>query len=171
MNKSLSLAILLVVSVGIAFSSGYWIGNLNPLESLEANSTTADIENRLAALENQINEDILTIQNRLAALESRINEQLFIVPVSNISVENIQFTVINIGTANVSLSDIKINGVTNSSGLAWTIEDDNTLMAGEISQVAIDLRKYSLGETTGNLLFSFITTKGNIYYCILPSIE
>jgi hypothetical protein len=141
-NEYAYVAIIILAFVVVAFSTGYWSGLINQSNTNE-NST-------------------LELETRLNALESRMSEQLLIVPNA---MSGLQFEIINIGNVTVSLSDIKINDVKNDSSPGWIVQNDNMLLAGEMSNVTINSEKY-LVRITGTLIFSFTTTRGNIYYCV-----
>ena len=141
-NKYAYVAIIILAFLVVAFSTGYWSGSLN---------------------QSNTNEDsTLELETRLNALESRMSEQLLIIPNT---MSELQFEIINIGNITVSLSEIRINDVTNDTSPSWIIQNDNMLLAGEISNVIINPEKY-LVRMTGTLIFSFKTTRGNIYYSV-----
>ena len=77
-----------------------------------------------------------------------------------------EFMVMNAGTRNVTLSEITINGIANSSSPGWRIEyGDGTIQAGEMVLIGVDATKY-IGDITSVPQFSFMTSRGNVYYCI-----
>jgi hypothetical protein len=142
-NEYAFLAVIAVTFVVVAFSSGYWLGSISQSNSNE--------------------DSILELEAKLDALESRMTEQLLIIPNA---VPGLQFEIINLGNTTVSLSDIRINDIINDTSPGWIIQNDNTLLAGETSEVTVYPEKY-LTRITGTLIFSFKTTKGNIYYSVL----
>lgn len=77
----------------------------------------------------------------------------------------------HVGTENVTLSDIQINGISNSSSLGWKIETgDDTIEAGEVTLITVDATRYYPDEESISmpLRFSFNTTRGNVFYCVPP---
>ena len=100
--------------------------------------------------------------------ESRIGELLIVFPYSmDLPCDPTKFIVMNAGTRNVTLSEIRINGIANSSSPGWRIEyGDGTIQAGEMVLIGVDATKYYIGGITSVPQFSFTTSRGNVYYCI-----
>ena len=144
-NEYIYVAIFFLTFVVVGFSTGYWLGSLKQSNTIE-NST-------------------LELEARLNALESRMSEQLLIVPNATLG---LQFEIINLGNITVSISQIRINDVINDTSPGWLLQNDNMLLAGEMSNVIVNPEKY-LVRITETLIFSFRTTRGNVYYCVLDA--
>ena len=151
MNKSVIGVILLVACA--AFFTGYFYGGSeeSPLVS-ESSAENPD-------------------------LESRISELLVILPYSLTFDSSYQlwselgFIVMHAGTENVTLSEIQINGISNSSSPGWKIETgDETIEPGEVTLITADATRYYPDEESISmpLKFSFNTTRGNVFYCVPP---
>jgi len=149
MNRTASFIVLFIVCTAVAFSSGYWSGTLNLFERLTNSPSDLD--------------------TRIKLLESRVSEQLFIIPGHRLAGEGIQLLVYNIGNSTVTLSNIQINGYVNSSSPGWIIENDDKILPGEFALVTVCLETYHLEDNLDELVFSFTTENGNIYYCRLPT--
>ena len=86
-----------------------------------------------------------------------------------LSRESALFAAQNVGTKNVTLSDIQINGISNSSSPAWGLI--RGLPPGHMMLISLDLLKYfpeGIGgqePSVHSYDFAFISTSGNVYYC------
>lgn len=84
--------------------------------------------------------------------------------------DSVQFSIMNIGTTNVTISEIQINGLTNSSSPGWRVENgDNILLPGQGISITLNVLKYFSQGLTGDsesYKFAFVTSKGNMYYCV-----
>ena len=110
-------------------------------------------------------------------LESRISELLVILPyylTFDSSYEpwgELRFVVMHAGTKNVTLSEIQINGISNSSSPGWKIETgDETIEPGEVTLITVNATKYYPDEESISMppRFLFNTTRGNLFYCVPP---
>jgi len=151
MNKS-TIAVIFLVACA-AFFSGYFYGGSGG-SSLVSESSAEN-----------------------SGLESRISELLVVFPYyltfdsSYQPWGELRFVVMHVGTENVTLSGIQINGISNSSTPGWKIETgDDTIEPGEVTLITVDATKYYPDEESISmpLRFSFNTTRGNVFYSIPP---
>ena len=110
-------------------------------------------------------------------LESRVSELLVVFPyylTFDSSYEpwgELRFVVMHAGTENVTLSEIQINSISNSSSPGWKIETgDTTIEPGEVTLITVDATKYYPDEESISMpvRFSFNTTRGDVFYCVPP---
>jgi len=165
MDKSkVALAIcfsLIVVLAG--FSAWSYVG----AKGLE--SEVSDLESKVSNLETQ-NAELETqnaeLESKVSDSESRVSEQLVIVGYPDDS-QSILFTIMHMGTAEVTISEIRVDNVLNSSSPGWV--GNGTLMPGQMGEINLyGLKYFADGFTEGNSYqFRFATTKGNSFYCVV----
>ena len=151
MNKSVIGVIILVACA--AFGLGYFYGGSgeSPLVS-ESSAENSDLESRIS--------ELLVVFPYYLTFESSYEPW-----------GELRFVVMHAGTENVTLSEIQINGIFNSSSPGWKIETgDETIEPGEVTLITVNATKYYPDEESISmpLKFSFNTTKGNVFYCVPP---
>lgn len=151
MNKSVIGVVFLVACA--AFFSGYFYGGSeeSPLVS-ESSADNPDLESRIS--------ELLVVFPYYLTFESSYEPW-----------GELRFVVMHAGTENVILSDIQINGISNSSSPSWKIETgDDTIEPGEVTLITVNATKYypDVESISFPLRFSFNTTRGNTFYCVPP---
>lgn len=108
------------------------------------------------------------LENRVNDLESRVSEQLLIIEINyyDSEPESISFMVMHMGTANVTISEIRVNDVLNSSSPGWV--GNGTLIPGQMGEITLyGLKYFADGFEDGEYQFRFITARGNSFYCVV----
>jgi hypothetical protein len=159
-KDKVALAICLCLIVMLAgFSAWLYVG----AKGLEGKAS--DLESKISNLETQNAE----FESKFNALESRISEQLLIVASLHTVTEpqSIPFMIMHMGTAEVTISEIRVNNALNSSSPGWV--GNGTLIPGQMGQITLyGLKYFADGFTDGDLYqFEFITTRGNSFYCVV----
>ena len=102
-------------------------------------------------------------------LESRVSEQLFIVePAYTVSEpQSVSLMIMHMGTAEVTISEIRVDDVLNSSSPGWV--GNRTLIPGQMGQITLyGLKYFADGFTDGHSYqFRFVTARGNSFYCVV----
>ena len=117
----------------------------------------------------KVSEGSNILESRVNDLESRVSEQLLIIEISyyGSEPESISFVIMHMGTANVTISEIRVNDVLNSSSPGWV--GNGTLIPGQMGEITLYGLKYLAdGFTEGeSYQFRFITARGNSFYCVV----
>lgn len=148
---------LIVVLAG--FSAWLYVG----AKGLE--SKASDLESKISNLETQNAE----LESKINASESRISEQLLIVASLYTVTEpqSIPFMIMHMGTAEVTISEIRVDNALNSSSPGWV--GNGTLIPGQMGQITLyGLKYFADGFTDGDSYqFEFITARGNSFYYVV----
>jgi archaellum component FlaF (FlaF/FlaG flagellin family) len=102
---------------------------------------------------------------RVNKIESRLGEQLVLGGGElDMNTQTFSFWIMHIGTANVTISEIRVNNVLNSSGSGW--EGSETLAPGQVGKITLyGLKYFAEGFTSDNCHpIMVITTNGNTFY-------
>lgn len=105
------------------------------------------------------------LEERVNNIESRLSEQLVLsYGELNRTAQTITLVIMHIGTANVTISEIRVNNVLNSSGPGW--EGSKTLAPGQVGEITLyGLKYFADGFTSDNCHpIMVITTNGNTFY-------
>jgi len=108
------------------------------------------------------------LESRVNDLESRVSEQLLIIQISYYGSEreSVSFMIMHMGTANVTISEIRVNDVLNSSSPGWV--GNGTLIPGQMGEITLNGSKYFAdGFEDGEYQCRFITARGNSFYCVV----
>ena len=109
-----------------------------------------DMETRIKQLQNQIP---LMYREELKVLSSKWSNDL----------TSVDLWVRNTGTAKLTITEIRVNGVANSTSPGWT--GVNTLKPGQDATISVAGSKYFSGGFTQGMTyeFAFVTATGNQY--------
>jgi len=105
------------------------------------------------------------LTERVNKIEGRLSEQLVLSDGElDMDMQNITFWITHIGTANVTVSEIRVNNVLNSSGPGW--EGPKILAPGQVEQFTLfGLTYFAEGFTSDNCHPLMVTTtNGNTFY-------
>jgi len=109
------------------------------------------------------------LESRVNDLESRVSEQLLIIEINYYSSEpqSVSFMMMHMGTAEVTISEIRVNDVLNSSSPGWV--GNRTLIPGQMGQITLYGLKYFADgfEDDVSHQVRFITARGNSFYCMV----
>jgi len=158
-KNKVALAICFCLIVVLAgFSAWLYVG----AKGLE--SKVNDLESKISNLETQNGE----LESKVNDSESRVSEQLLIVEMSyyGSEPESISFMIMHMGTVEVTISEIRVNDVLNSSSPGWV--GNGTLIPGQMGEITLyGLQYFADGFEDGEYQFRFITARGNSFYCVV----
>jgi hypothetical protein len=170
-KNEVALAIFFCLIVVLAgFSSWLYVGEkgldnkVSDLENKMSNLETqnAELESKVNELESRLNDS----ESGVNGLESRVSEQLIVVgyPVVD-EPQSISFMIMHMGTAEVTISEVLVEDVLNSSSPGWV--GNETLSPGQTGQITLlGLKYFADGFKDGDpYQFRFITARGNSFYC------
>ena len=171
MENKVALAICLSLIIALAgFSAWLYVG-AKGLESevSDMESKTSNLETQNVELESQVNDlesRLNDSESRCNDVERRVSEQLLVAGYPD-EPQSILFMIMHIGTADVTLSEIQVDGTLNSSSPGWA--GNITLTPGQMGQITVYGSGYLVDgfENGESYQFSFITTKGNSFHCVV----
>ena len=144
----------------IVVLAGFGVWSYVGAKGLE--SKVNDLESKINNLETQNTE----LESKVNDSESRVSEQLLIVGYPDES-QSISFMIMPMGTAEVTISEIRVDNVLNSSSPGWV--GNGTLMPGQMGEITLyGLKYFADGFAEGDSHeFRFITARGNSFYCVV----
>ncbi|UCE16866.1 MAG: hypothetical protein JSV12_04490 [Candidatus Bathyarchaeota archaeon] len=106
------------------------------------------------------------LESRVNDLESRVSEQLVIVGIPW-GEQEISFMITHIGTAEATISEIRVDNKLNSSSPGWI--GNRTLIPGQTGNITLYGLKYLANGFTEeeSYQFRFITARGNSFYSVV----
>ncbi|MDH5266768.1 MAG: hypothetical protein OEW62_03715 [Candidatus Bathyarchaeota archaeon] len=158
-KNKVALAICFCLIVVLAGFSAWLYAGAKELES-----KVSDLESKISDLETQ-NPELETSVNEL---ESRVSEQLLVVSYPTMDEpQSISFMIMHIGTAEVTISEVRVDDVLNSSSPGWV--GNETLIPGQTGQITLHgLKYFADGFRDGDSYqFRFITARGNSFCCVI----
>lgn len=163
-KNKVALAICFCLIVVLAGFSAWSYAGAKGLESKvnDLESKMSDLETQNSGLETSVNE----LESRFNGLESRVSEQLIVVGYpAVVEPQSISFMIMHIGTAEVTMSEVRVDDVLNSSSPGWV--GNETLSPGQTGQITLQgLKYFADGFKDGDSYqFRFITARGNSFYC------
>jgi len=125
-------------------------------------SKVNDLESEVDDLETQNTE----LESKVNDSKSRVGEQLLIVGYPDES-ESVLFMMMHMGTTEVTVSEIRVDNVLNSSSPGWV--GNGTLMPGQMGEIILyGLKYFDDGFAEGaSHEFEFTTARGNSFYCVV----
>ena len=163
-KSKISLAICFcLIAVLAGFSAWSYVGaeelgsKVNDLES-----KISDLETDNAELETQNAE----LQSKVNDSESRASELLLIVGYPD-DLQSVSFMIMHMGTEEVTISEIRVDGVLNSSSPGWV--GNGTLLPGQMGEITLYGSKYFADGFAdgGSYEFWFVTARENSFYCVV----
>jgi len=153
------------VALAICFSlivvlAGFGVWSYVEAKGLE--SKVNDLESKINSLETQNTE----LESKVDDSESRATEQLLIVGYPDDS-QSIPFMIMHMGTTEVTISEIQVDNVLNSSSPGWV--GNATLIPGQMGEITVHGSNYfddGFAEGTSHE-FTFTTARGNSFYCVV----